>query len=74
MTKKYDPLWEIVGEELPLQGAVEDIDALCPVCHVKLHIGTGVEAGRRFECGLCSARLEVDLSGDAPGLVEVVEE
>ena len=74
MTKKYDPLWEIVGEELPLQGAVEDIDALCPVCHVKLHIGTGAESGRRFECGLCSAQLEVDVSGGSPRLVEIVEE
>lgn len=74
VTKKYDPLWEIVGHELPLQGAVEDVDALCPVCHVKLHLGAGIEAGRRFECGLCATVLEVDLSGDAPRLVEATEE
>ncbi|MHB0978574.1 MAG: hypothetical protein ACYC5Q_00580 [Thermoleophilia bacterium] len=74
MTKKYDPLWEIVGEEMPLQGAVEDVDALCPVCHVNVHVGTAVEAGRRFECGLCSAVLEVELSDGAARLVEVDEE
>lgn len=74
MTKKYDPLWELVGEEMPLQGAVEDVDALCPVCHVNVHVGIGVETGRRFECGLCSAVLEIELSDGVPLLVEVDEE
>lgn len=74
MTKMYDPLWEIVGEQLPLQGAVQDIDALCPVCHVKLHIGSTAEQGQRVECGLCSAPLVVDTSHVRPSLVEATED
>ncbi len=70
MAKKFDPLWEIVGEEVPLQGAVEDVDALCPVCHVRVHIGLGVEPGSRFACGLCGAELEVEESSGVPLLVE----
>ncbi|MHB9148740.1 MAG: hypothetical protein ACYC33_01445 [Thermoleophilia bacterium] len=73
MAKKFDPLWEIVGEQVPLQGAVEDVDALCPVCHVRVHVGLGVESGSRFACGLCGADLEVDGSSGVPVLVEKSE-
>jgi len=73
VAKKFDPLWEIVGEQVPLQGAVEDVDALCPVCHVRVHVGGGVESGSRFACGLCGAGLEVDASSGAPVLVETTE-
>jgi hypothetical protein len=71
VTKKFDPLWEIVGEELPLQGAFEDVDALCPVCHVKVHVGAGVGSGARFACGLCGAEIEVDDSSGRPVLTPV---
>lgn len=73
MAKKFDPLWEIVGEQVPLQGAVEDVDALCPVCHVRVHIGLGVAPGSRFACGLCGAELEVEESSGGPLLVEKPE-
>ena len=59
MAKKYDPLWEIVGEQFPLQGVEEDIDALCPNCHVKVHLGLDAQVGQTAECGLCGASLEV---------------
>ncbi|MBU2602088.1 MAG: hypothetical protein KKA32_07965 [Actinobacteria bacterium] len=58
MAKKYDPLWEIVGQKLPLQGTEVDVDALCPVCHVSLHVGAA-EPGQNVDCGLCGAGLLV---------------
>ena len=73
MTKKFDPLWELVGEELPLQGAFDDVDALCPYCHVKLHVGTGVEPGSRFTCGLCGTEVEVDTTSGQATLTRVTE-
>lgn len=51
--KKYDPLWEIVGEKNPLQGQEADVDAHCPHCHVKVHLGVAPKAGTRITCGLC---------------------
>ncbi|GAB4245976.1 MAG: hypothetical protein Kow00122_02910 [Thermoleophilia bacterium] len=59
MAKKYDPLWEIVGEKVPLQGAERDVDALCPICHVRLHLGLEIQAGDAVNCGLCGAALRV---------------
>jgi hypothetical protein len=53
--KRYDPLWEIVDEKVPLQGAEPDVDALCPNCHVKVHIGPQLQPGGRIECGLCGS-------------------
>ncbi len=53
MTKKYDPLWEIVGEKVALQGQELDVDAACPHCHVIVHLGGSAEIGDRFACGLC---------------------
>jgi ribosomal protein S27AE len=57
--KKYDPLWEIVDEKVALQGAEPDVDALCPSCHVTVHLGLGAKAGERYECGLCGGVSEV---------------
>ncbi|HZK49092.1 MAG TPA: hypothetical protein VFD74_05770, partial [Thermoleophilia bacterium] len=62
-------LWELVGEQFPLQGAVEDVDAVCPVCHVRAHVGPGAETGNAFACGLCGAELTVDASSGTPSLV-----
>jgi len=59
VSKKYDPLWELVGEQFPLQGVERDVDALCPNCHVNVHIGMAAEVGQKAECGLCGASLEV---------------
>jgi ribosomal protein S27AE len=53
MTKKYDPLWEIVDEKVALQGKELDLDASCPHCHVIVHLGGSAEDGDRFACGLC---------------------
>jgi len=58
VSKKYDPMWEILGEEVPLQGVGEDVDARCPVCHVVLHVGDA-EAGGEWECGLCGSELKL---------------
>ena len=57
--KKYDPLWELVDEKVPLQGAGEDIDSRCPECHVVVHVGSETPTGESVECGLCGAALEV---------------
>ena len=51
--KKYDPLWEIIGEKSALQGQEPDVDAHCPYCHVNLHLGAEPKAGARVACGLC---------------------
>ena len=53
MTKKYDPLWEIVDEKVALQGQEPDVDTPCPHCHVIVHLGGSAEMGDRFACGLC---------------------
>jgi hypothetical protein len=53
MTKKYDPLWEIVDEKVALQGQEPDVDTLCPHCHVLVHLGGAAESGDQFACGLC---------------------
>ena len=68
MAKKYDPLWELVGEKVPLVGAEPDIDAHCPNCHVRVHVGLDAEPGEKVECGLCGAALEIIKT---PGGVEL---
>jgi len=50
---KYDPLWKVVGEEIPLLGQDPDVDGLCPHCHVTVHLGPSARAGERCRCGLC---------------------
>lgn len=67
--KKYDPLWEIVGEKVALQGAEPDIDAVCPHCHVRVHLGPDVETGGRFACGLCGGVSVVAATAEGLGLV-----
>lgn len=59
VSKKYDPLWELVGAQLPLQGVEQDVDALCPNCHVNVHIGLDATVDQNAECGLCGASLRV---------------
>ena len=51
--KQYDPLWEIVGEKVALQGGEPDLESLCPHCSVKMHIGSDMTSGEQVECGLC---------------------
>jgi hypothetical protein len=53
--KQYDPLWEIVDEKVPLQGAEPDIDSVCPHCNVRVHIGPDLKSGAVVECGLCGS-------------------
>lgn len=53
MTKKYDPLWEIVDEKVALQGQEPDVDTFCPHCHVLVQLGATAGVGERFACGLC---------------------
>lgn len=59
MTSKYDPLWELAGQKVPLHGVEEDIDARCPVCHVMVHLGQAARPGDTVECGLCGESLVV---------------
>jgi hypothetical protein len=56
---KYDPLWELVGEKVALQGVGEDIDVRCPECHVILHVQPELASGEAVECGLCGAALTI---------------
>ncbi|GAB4250509.1 MAG: hypothetical protein Kow00129_11350 [Thermoleophilia bacterium] len=57
--KKYDPLWQLVGIERPLEGVAKCVDARCPVCHVVLDLGPAPKDGVGAECGLCGAQLVV---------------
>lgn len=63
--KKYDPLWEYAGIKHPLMGAEPDVDAKCPRCHVRLHLGTAAAPGQQVECGLCGEPLEIVQEGGA---------
>lgn len=71
--KKYDPLWEIVDEKVALQGAEPDIDAVCPYCHVRVHLGPDAGMGRLFACGLCGGVSEVAATADGVGLVPAAQ-
>jgi hypothetical protein len=59
LKKKYDPLWEIVGEKVCLQGGESRKAVACPQCHVAVDLPSDVRVGERFSCGLCSALCEV---------------
>jgi hypothetical protein len=59
VAKRYDPLWEIVGEKVALQGHEPDLDAPCPHCHVTVHIPLGARMGDRFACGLCGGHIRI---------------
>lgn len=63
--KKYDPLWELVGEKVALQGAEPDVDTRCPECHVILHVGPDLQTGDSVECGLCGSALTLLREGVA---------
>jgi hypothetical protein len=70
--KKYDPLWEIVGEKVTLQGAEPDVDCSCPHCHVVVHLGVSAKRGERYACGLCGGISEVAEGPDGT-ILEPVE-
>jgi len=57
--KKYDPLWEVAGEKVALQGQGPDVDVVCPHCNVKVHVPATAGPGDRFACGLCGGISEV---------------
>lgn len=57
--KKYDPLWEVAGEKVALQGQEPEADVLCPHCNVKVYLSPTARPGDRFACGLCGGISEV---------------
>ncbi len=65
--KKYDPLWEVIGETVPLQGVEPDLDAVCPHCHVRVHVGLERKAGH-YVCGLCGGVSELEVTEAGPVL------
>lgn len=69
--KKYDPLWQIIDEDVPLQGAEPDVDATCPWCRVTVHLGKDTAPGTTYECGLCGGQSEVYDEGQGPALKRV---
>ncbi len=69
--KKYDPLWELVGEKVALQGHELDVDARCPHCNVGLRLGSDVQDGSRVACGLCGGTSIVERHGDSVTLKAV---
>ena len=71
--KKYDPLWELVGEKVALQGQEPDVDAHCPHCNVNLHLGSSAEDGARIVCGLCGGVSVVSLKGGSVSLGAISE-
>jgi hypothetical protein len=66
--KKYDPLWELVGEKVALQGQEPDVDAHCPHCNVNLQLPPSSEDGARIVCGLCGGVSVVALRGGVASL------
>jgi len=66
--KKFDPLWEIVGEKIPLQGQEPGVDLPCPHCHVPLHVGPAAREGQRVTCGLCAGSSQVVDALEGPRL------
>jgi hypothetical protein len=70
-SKKYDPLWELVGEKVALQGHEPGVDAHCPHCNVNLHLAPTVENGQRIACGLCAGVSTVTAQGGAATLQAV---
>lgn len=69
--KKYDPLWELVGEKVALQGQEPDVDVPCPHCGVLVHLGKSAKVGERCTCGLCGGVSEVVESSEGAGLKRV---
>lgn len=69
--KKYDPLWEIAGEKVALQGRELGFDAQCPHCNVTLQLGPRVKPGARVTCGLCGGASEIAIEEGAARLRSV---
>lgn len=69
--KKHDPLWEVVGEKIALQGREPDVDVPCPHCGVLVHLGISAKAGERYACGLCGGVSEVVEAAEVPDLKRV---
>ncbi len=69
MKKRLDPLWEIVGEKVYLQGLGASPAASCPQCHVMVELPREPKRGERFRCGLCGALCEVIDAPRQTGLV-----
>jgi hypothetical protein len=59
VTSKYDPLWELAGQKVPLHGIEADVDSRCPFCHVVVHLGSTAKVDDEVECGLCGEPLVV---------------
>jgi hypothetical protein len=59
LKKRLDPLWEIVGEKVYLQGAASAPSGSCPQCHVLVELPREPKRGERFRCGLCGTLCEV---------------
>lgn len=72
--KRYDPLWEIVGEKISLQGFQVAEGVSCPNCHVKVQLPEDPARGERYRCGLCGALFELVRPGSVAddGSAEVV--
>ena len=68
MKKRYDPLWEIVGEKVGLQGEEVARDVCCPRCRVALGVPIDTKAGTVFSCGLCGATIEIVDASSKTGL------
>lgn len=69
--KRYDPLWEIVDEQITLQGAEPDVDRRCPHCNVIVHLGPLTKVGERYECGLCGGVSQVAEQQEGASLTRV---
>jgi hypothetical protein len=68
MKKRYDPLWEIVGEKVSLQGEEVARNISCPRCRVLLGVPVDAAVGTVFCCGLCGATCRVVASSNAGSL------
>jgi hypothetical protein len=69
LKKRYDPLWEIVGEKVGLQGEEVAREVGCPRCRVVLGVPVDTKAGTMFCCGLCGATIEIVDASRETGLV-----
>ncbi len=63
MRENTDPLWDVVGERVRLQGHEDVTLFTCPKCLVEVELPRDAEVGSRFRCGLCGTFCEVARSG-----------
>jgi hypothetical protein len=59
LKKKYDPLWEIVGENVGLQGEGSRQCVSCPHCRVSIEVPICLAVGEQLRCGLCGGLSEL---------------